>query len=1168
MKKNNLKNKMYYSLVKKTRSKLKINSSTLQTLDSIKTETPSGILFDYFHDCITKKDASKINTNFFPKSLEALYDINNILKMGTLANEIVWSISLCLLFNTELREFINFSKNIENYILDDKREKYQETLDVVESKFGQSMWLIENKLSLSQHWDGTDSKQQLITNLRSSEELSFLTECLIHFIGKRIEGTSIPGHLQGELSRILKHPDLKIVHEYVKAKVFDINNLSIEQIQAILFIEYKSSIIDLYESLISIFRWSVSNEDILNRLKPILSRPLGFLYKATKDTRLIPILLSYEIEIETEIAEANCIARENLIESYTKGEYEETVKQAEGYFNDSSNKKDINALILSLKAEIHTGFEINFNGILKEISNNFRKVLKLDSNSYAAALDLYSLDDRFKNHTWSTLLRLYVASELSVDNFINPTNFRRELYSRTSIISPFSLLLLTEKEKVTEQLNSIFKNRYPITKKIFEITINGDDCSKELIDKISHERYLRYMGDFHLKNDDYASSLTYFNEALKFTGYAESLKCHVAIVMCHMKSGNFLSALEHLTETYLKYSSTPTAMPFEEIIILLDDPDVWPDTICLPIIFALYTNYNNNDKLSHLRYAFESFNLSNNISTPSDLLLKKDLSIEHIKIYLKFVWRPEIMGQTIIYNGTREIEEARIQVCKALVEIDPTNSSEYQFEIRDLVKKSELAKATKLVDQSRVYVDVTAIKKRLKSRLVDVYSKYKNTLPTEGNSESEFIEILGDALGRMDTHNSSLTLLMSHFNALAKEDTQFSAMFSEITNEFLMGEHGLNTYLSTRVRHGKFSNAIRKPISDEYLVTEKTEGSEEYSPNIYWGERLAELNEIEKENVLKLLVTFGKRIDNIISYVRDQLIQVSIREDGINFQGNAHGLFEYRATSFERLYSQSKMKRHDNIDDFIDSCIDLLWEKTDRNLLIVKKVILGDIKFEILNTFDKLTESLGLLGYHQKMGELHNHIARARTSIQHQISNVSTWFKRSEVYDRPDYALDFPLLIAKNMVSSSISGADNWSGLKITNISFDKTMPGRTLDGMVDVYCASLENAIEHAGLSINDLELDASISYINDTFEITLINNIDESKYNKETQDKITIIESEIKKMDTRIKVQKEKGSGFHKIWSTINSPQYNSPELFFGFESNSKFKVSIKFIVESTDA
>lgn len=1164
MKKKNIKSKQYESLIKRTKKKLNISNTTLETLDTIKTETPPSLLFDYFHDCITKKDSIKISKNLFPKNLENLFDFKNILKMGTLPNEIIWSISLCLLFNNELREFVNLSKNLENYLFDDDRGKYKETLDSIEYKFGQSIWLIENKLSLYQHWDGTESKQQFILNIRSNKGLSFLTECLVHFIGKRVEGTSIPGHLQAELSRLLKHADIKIVHEYIKAKVFDINNLSIEQIQAILFIEYKSSIIDLYESLIAIFRWTVTNEEILIKLKPLLSRPLNFLYKATKDERLIPILLSYEIEI---IREENKY-REALIELYTKGEYEKVVCIGEDFFKYSNNKHDINALILALKAESLTNSEIMFKGLLEEIAISFRKVLKLDSNSYAAALDLYSLDDRFKNHTWSSLLRLYVASELSVENFDDPTSFLRELYSRTTIISPFSLILITDKEKILEHLNNKFIDRYTFTKKIFEITINGQELTKEAISEIKLDRYLKYMGNFHLRKEEYEKSLSFFNEALRYTGHSESLKCRVAIVICHMKLGNFISALENLTETYLKYYATPTAMPFEEIINLLDDPDAWPDTICLPIIFALYTNYNKSDKLSHLRYAFESFNLSNNITTPYDLYLRKDLSLEHIKLYLKIVWRPEIMGQTILYNGTREIEEARIQVCKVLVEIDPSNSSEYQLEIRDLVKKSELAKATKLVDQSRVYVDVTAIKKRLKSRLVDVYSKYKNTLTIEGNSESEFIEVLGDALGQMDTHNSSLTLLMSHFNALAKEDTQFSAMFSEITNEFLMGEHGLNTYLSTRVRHGKFSNAIRKPISDEYLVTEKTEGSEEYSTNTYWVERLSELNANEKDEVLNLLVSFGKSIDNIISYVRDELIQVSIKEDGLNFRGNEHGLFEYRTTSFERLYSQSKLKRHHNIDDFIDSCIDLLWEKTDRNLLIVKKVILGDIKHEILNAFDELTESLGTLGYHKKMGELHNHIARARTSIQHQISNVSTWFKRSEVYDRPDYALDFPLLIAKNMVSSSISGADNWSGLNITNMNFDKTMPGRTLDGMVDVYCASLENAIEHAGLPINDLKLEASISYIEDTFEIMLINNVEESKCNLENLEKIKTIESEIKKMDTRIKVQKEKGSGFHKIWSTINSPQYNSPELTFGFESNDKFKVLIKFIVESNDA
>lgn len=1163
MKKNDIKNKQYHSLVKRTKSKLKISKNALHTFDIIKTETPPRILFDYFHDCITKKDTKKINSQFFPEKMEELYDINSILKMGALPNEIVWAISLCLLFNNELRDFVRLTEHLETYVLDDDQQNYNKTLNEVEVKFGQSIWLIENKLSSSQHWDGTDSKQQLIIELKANKKLSFLTECLIHFIGKRVEGSSIPGHLQGELSRMFKHSDLKVIHEYIKAKVFDINNLSTEQIQAILFIDYKSSIIDLYESLIAIFRWSISNEDSLVKLKPLLSRPLGFLYKATKDKRLTPVLFAYEVDLLEFYSEG----REDIIESYTKGEYNTVVTKGEEYFNIAKNKSDINVLILALKAESHAKIKMKLNGLPNEIAKNFRKVLELDSNSYAAALDIYSLDDRFKYHTWSTILRLHVASELSFENFDNP-NSKREIYARTVKITPFSLALLANKGETTRKLKAYFKESYPITEKIFEITYNGADCSKELIDTISHERYLRYMGHFYLKSSNFAASLSYFNEALEYTGYADSLKCHVAIVLAHIKSGNLLLALEHLTETYLKYQSTPTAMPFEEIINLIDDPDVWPDTICLPIILALYTNYNKNDKISHLRYSFESFNLNNDINTPSDLLLKKDLNIEYIKLYLKLVWRPEIMGQTIIYNGTREIEEARIQVCKALVDIDPLNSGEYQLEIRDLVKKSELAKATKLVDQSRVYVDVAAIKKSLKSRLVDVYSKYKNTLPAEGNSETEFIEVLGDALGQMDTQNSSITILMSHFNTLAKEDTQFSAMFSEITNEFLMGEHGLNTYLSTRVRHGKFSNAIRKPISDEFLVTEKTEGSEEYSENTYWNERLSELNDDQKENVLKLLIAFAKRIDNIISYVRDQLIQVSIREDGLSLQGNSHGLFVYKTTSFERLYSQSKMKRHHNIDDFIDSCIDLLWEKTDKNLLLVKEVILGNIKSEILNAFDKLTESLGLLNYHQKMGELHNHIARARTSIQHQISNVATWFKRSEVYDRPDYALDFPLLIAKNMVSSSISGADNWSGLKIIDMSFDKTMPGRTLDGMVDVYCASLENAIEHSGLPINELELEASISYINDTFDITLINNADPSKCTGETLDKIILIENEIKKMDTRIKVQKEKGSGFHKIWSTINSPQYNEPSLKFGFTEEKSFKVSIKFIVESSDA
>lgn len=1157
----NKSNNRYLNLVQRTKAALRVDrKNSLSTLEKVKTGTPPQNLFKYFHDCINKKDLMRLNKDFFPKSLDQLHNFDDILKMGDFYNEIIWAFSICLTFKEEINEYIKISSRLESCTLSDDFEGVNKILNEVEENFGHSIWLTENRLSCIEHWKGTESKKNMVSEIMEGHSGNFVTEILIHFIAKRVEGSSIPGHLQTELSRLFKANEFQIIHEYVKAKVFDINNLNIDQVRMILFFDYKSSLIDLYESLVSILRWAASSEDISSKIKEALKNPLDMLFKTNKDARLIPIMIAFDCEFINNDSQA----REYLIESYSKGDYELVAQSGSQYFKDKENITDISALLILLKSEGKSKTVIKLEGLMEDIANNLRKVIKLDSDSYAAALELYALNDRFKNQSWSIVLRLIVLTELTVQTYDESNNRLREIYSRVVRTSPFSLILLSNKSNIKEHLNCFFREKYDITKMVFELTFYGESCSDDLVKKISRERYYKYLGQHYLVTHKYDKSIFYFNKALDFASPADALKCHTAIVISYMKSGDLLNSLKHLVNTYINYTSTPTALPFDEIIQHLDDPDFWPDTICLPIVLALYTNYNKNDKISHLRYAFESFNTNNHINTPTDLIEINKFSIDLIRLYLKLVWRPEIMGQTILYDGTREIEEARIQVCRLLVDIDPENASEYQFEIKDLVKKSEIAKATTLVDQSRVYVDVTAIKKNLKSRLSDVYAKYKNSIPTESNSDTDFIEVLGDMFGNIDTPKSSINLIVSNLNGIMKEDTQFSAMLSEITNEFLMGEHGLNTYLSTRVRHGKFSNALRKPISDENLVTEKIEGSDDYSLNTYWKQELVDLDEQEKESVLSLLEEFGRKIDNKISYVRDELIQVSIKDDGINSSGHPHGLFEYRTNSFERLYTQTKLKRHNNIDDFIDSCIDILWEKTDKNLIIVKETILNTIKSSILQAFDRLNESLGLLGFGERMGELHNHIARAKTSIQHQITNISTWFKRSEVYDRQDYALDFPLLIAKTMVSSSISGADNWSGLKIISNTSDNAMPGRTLDGMVDVYCASFENAIEHSGLQINDLTMEVNVSLIDNKFMVSLTNNIQKGKFNEESIKRLHDIESEIKKKDTRVKAQKERGSGFHKIWSTINSPQYNEPILKFEFVDDNQFRVNIQFGVE----
>lgn len=1148
------------------KANLKSNKArAISTLNEIKCKTLTVNLFDTFREVITRENIDNLNKDLFPKKISEIINIEGMLHSSSVANEIIWSISTLILYKDEIRVFVSKTKHLESMVINNDKTLFFNTLKDIEDTFGWSHWLIENRIAATQHWYGSEIKREMVRDLKDVTTENLLTNLLIHFIGKRVEDASIPGYLQSELSKVFKTQDSRVIHDYAKIKIFDSNHLNFEQIPLLLNFEFKSNLIDLYETIISVLRWISADARYLDALGKVLGKPTSVLYKVTKDVRLLPILIAFGIDLDFDY---DC-HREKIIESYTSGNNEEVLSLIKKYFEVIENRTDIAILMIGLKTESKIDKKIDYPEALSTIASHIREVLKYDDNSYAAALALNSFNDKFMNQTWTTYVRFAVMNELTVQDFSSELDYLRDLYTRDSRISPFSFLLSTDKSYIIKQLRKLPDGLFTLTKIVLEVATTGITRQVDVVQNISRDRYLKYLGRYYLSSKNHDLAIKTFEEAVKKSIRYDDLKNNSALITAKLRKGEVESSIEGLIDTYLKWSSVPTALPFEEIIAALDDPEVWPSTIILPLALALYTNFYKNDKIAHLRYSFELYNINNNIKNPQDLLNPDlGLNIEHIKLYLKLVWRPEIMGQTLIYNGSKEIEEARIQVCKVLVEIDVSNASDYQSEIRERIKNLELAKVTKLVDQSRVYVDVTAIKKSLKSRLSDVYAKYKNTMLAveEENKEiTDTIEAIAGAIQEIDNTNSSLTRMMSSLHLFGGEDMQFAALFSEIVDEFLLGEHGLNAYLSTRVRHGKFSNAIRKPIADEYLITEMSEETNKYSSNVFWSQKLTELNETERQNVLALLEAFGKKIDQIISFVRDDLIQVSIQKDLSYKTPVNNALFIYRTSSFERMYARSKIKISDNIDEFIDLCIDILWQKTDDNLVIVKNKILGDIKQEILLAFDYLSEKLGQLGYSDRLGELHNHIARAKTNIQHQISNVASWFTRNEVYDRPDYTPDFPILIAKSMVSNSISGANNWNGIKISQDKNINQMPGRTLDGMVDLYCALFENAIEHSGLPIQDLNINVAIDYRKNNYKVVITNNINKSQVSTENSERITSIREDIRKKDTRIKAQKEKGSGFHKMWSTINAPHYKEPALTFSYLLPDTFEVNIKFIVES---
>src|SRR5690606_8643523 len=100
----------------------------------------------------------------------------------------------------------------------------------------------------------------------------------------------------------------------------------------------------------------------------------------------------------------------------------------------------------------------------------------------------------------------------------------------------------------------------------------------------------------------------------------------------------------------------------------------------------------------------------------------------------------------------------------------------------------------------------------------------------------------------------------------------FKSIYLETREKFLFSkEYGLDSSLSTRIRHGALKNHIRSVFEKLNLVTSKL--GDEYLENGRWAEQLFFDEEINNL-VQTRLKAFSKEIDDYTTYIVDNLIQI------------------------------------------------------------------------------------------------------------------------------------------------------------------------------------------------------------------------------------------------------------------------------------------------------
>lgn len=1136
------------------------------SLFSLKMKSDASEMLYFLKNSLRNRDVlSTFHGEPFPSRVEQLYSIRTYGRPARLHSELIWGLYRASLFKKELTEFTKLRNDFERAILLDSRDDARSLLDQVEDGFGISLWLIQNRLSLAQVWDGLEEKRRQASEYLSKAPNNSLSKFLINFISKRSEATGLKNYLQDELARFFGDSTNTYFEAYVRTKLFDLGQYSTSNIAPTLFFEAQASLIDHYETLVLVLQ-SVAVDDELP--SEVASDILNFVRSrlGIDDSRIKAIerTLNPEYIVDTQALHP---PRAAIIEYYSAGHYIEVLTNGRAYL--LNHPDDISVCALLAKAAVAGNIELQpMPGYLGELVNLFSRLFEFGKETYGAAFAIYTIHDRFYGHSWAVIARAIMSNALARETIDYPRLAHKYVLSIDPFISPFTALSLSASAATNFYSNAEFRNAYPITSEILIALVTGVISAK-----VPNLRFDKYLARHNLGIGNFAVAAKQFAALMKIGTSSEKFHAAACATLAYLELGEVAKAVDSVVFGALVNKEVPIVLPIPEVVAQLDSVQDWPDSISLPILFELYSTYFNDDKLAHLKFAFERYQIAHKISLPDDLAKAANvIGTDRIVAYMDRVWRPEIMRQTLLYETPKETEDARISVCRVLASLDPENSYRYQEEIRNRVKMQEIAKGTTLVEQSKVYVDINAIKKTLNSKLGDTYTRYKSATQSNPNQQDRVMEELADLVSdTLSKNDTSLTNILSSLHVLdykeSELDLQFSALFSEVTNEFLKGDHGLNAYLSTRVRHGTLANTLRKPLADEHLVTALKEDETGYVANTNWDNELSILQSCERQVVIDALEIFTQTFDKIIANVRDNLLQIQIHHDIIGKSEKDDALFIYKSSNLERKYVQEFDKKVSSIEQFIDRCIESLWEKTDVNLAAVRDTLRDRIRSDFLESFDRLLNSINSVSDQQAVSGLVNAIARARTNFQTKFYVVQTWFNRNEVYDRQDYSPEYAAQIALNMVQKTIPNGNHDLQVEISMDSAGDLMPGRTLDAMVDVFACLLDNASIRSGLTTNELRIKVDLSLHDGKFAASVTNNIAPEKPTPADIEKVHTVRDSLTKSDSRARAQREGGSGFHKIWRAITSPVYKDPYFWFDFKDERKFQALIRYNIEQDE-
>lgn len=940
----------------------------------------------------------------------------------------------------KIKKYVELKTEFEKYLFRQEYELALNTLLEIEAVVGFSVWSISKKMFLYEKVYGLEKHKKYLNEIQAQASdnilLNTLFELESYFAEENTSYTSFKKKIDSYNEGL---QDNYIIQKYLDFKFNVEREFDIKKIEIALMFDSQFSIIDMYESF------------VVSEQMRFVEGVIDNYELAINDFRLENISLILNPKKITD----DKLEYYSLLESYTSGNYNKYIVDCKKYLK--RKPQDFQCIILMIKSYILINEVPNFDdGVYLWLYNSYLV------NEYEgdAIQKLFSYIKVVRGTSWEYKIIGFIARKTSMHSrkrlsFMSAIN---DMYISPNLVNYDCIL-----DKAT--FLSIFKNVCPITYQLFLFKCEMGEIPNQLSDS---NRRLLFETDRYIKKSDNKSAIKTIDKICRDDNYfLERILRRQMIIF--EQSNDYLSEIRCITNAILKNHNLQKRVDIQKVsenIKVHLTKEIKKD-----INYVVFVYLSMPSDYKKQRIAYSNYMDYNNFKSIQEVIDREEKGAALVT-FLDEVCIQHLLKRDIILNpeGNRA-EEIRIEILQKLIELDSENKKKYYSEITAITKQRSIKDRIKQINQSRVFVDTENIKKDNEVSLREDFDRYLS------------VKELDEELMTYDIYSteyiSDLKKIVDDINDKIRNNPIYSqkmvilkGLITTITEEFLFNEkYGLNTFLSSRIRHGYCKNQLTTIFQDYNLLSKKRKNdSSEYLINEYWDHNLPEESNGSKK-IKDYLSHFTSNIEQKVDEIKKEWLSIRYKEE-------SNALLDYTLCVNQLLVIDT-----DNIidfDTFYDQIIDFLWKYTLNHFKILKKKIQEDLLNYFQGELNSLANGVGNIkddDVKSAVKTILNNINLCKSQIGGKTLEFANVFEKKDVT-----YLDFTMsdLVDTCLeIITKLNGGMSEVNLK-KNICDSNYYKGENFPYFVDAVNIMINNALEHSGITdYSKLEIDIDIKKV-----------------------------------------------------------------------------------------